>query len=250
MTTIPALSALRGVLHNKTQRDLWYTTELARVPHGTKGKYAYGSKDHKVIEVPEGYKIGGTTLPKNTPIYCYGFRVGRKMPVAHGGWVYKHQIPGIDLRTSSSVEEKIFSVNARVYLGSETIDRSRKKKLRVRCGAGFYRIVLLNVKVKSNLCFIFGSNIRIDTRKYNIPKWMKRNAVVLPHPARTTRNEVKNKFGFVLKVGRPKRPGLVKIAGIVMNCTEIGALCKISFRDKMYYAHPSIVFPINQSQDK
>ena len=244
MTTIPALFALRGVLHNKTQRDLWYTTELARTPRGIKGKYAYGSKNHKVEETEEGYRIKGTILPKSTPIYDYGFRLGERMPVPHGGWVYKHQIPGLELRTSSSVEEKIFSVKAPVFKGSETIDRSRKKKLRVRCGIGFYRIVLLNLKVKKDLCFIFGTNIRIDTRKYKIPDWMKRTSEVFPHPARTTRDEVKNKFGFVMKVGRPKEVGAVKIAGIEMICVEIGALCKIRFKNKVYYAHPSVIFPL------
>ena len=245
MITLPALFTLRGVIHDKRQRDLWYSAELVRAKRSIKGKYAYGSADHKVVETPEGYKLKGALLPKETPIYDYGFKIGERMPVAHGPWVYKHQIPGVTLFGTPSIEEKIFSVKAPVFKGSETIDRSRKKKLRVRCGSGFYRIVLLNVKVKDVCCYIFGTNIRVDTRKYDIPRWMRRPYMVFPHPARTSRNEIKNKFGFSMKIGRPELPGIVKIAGIEMLCKKVGPLCKITFNEKDYYAHRSVVFPIN-----
>ena len=149
MTTIPALFTLRGVIKNKKQREIWYNAQLlTSKTKPPKGKYAYGSNRHKVVEVANGWKLGGEILPKSTPVYDYGFATyGDRLSVAHGAWIYKHQLGGCDLRCATSIEEKLFSVKQRVFKGSETIDRSRKKKLRVRCGTGFYRIVLLNLKV-------------------------------------------------------------------------------------------------------
>ena len=243
---IQSLPFLRGVIKNKQRRDLWYFTHLTTTrSKGPKGKFAYGSADHRVYRVKDGWKCKDHVLPEETPVYDYGFPTyGEKMAVPHGYWIYKHQIPGVNLHCRSTVEEKIFSSKDRVYLGSETIDRSRKKKLRVRCGKGLYRIVLLNVKIKSNSCYIFGTNIRVDTRMRKIPDWMRRPTVVFPNPARTSRDEISNKFGFTLKIGRPKKAGPVKIAGIEMFCVKVSALCKIKFRNKIYYAHPSVVFPL------
>jgi len=177
-------------------------------------------------------------LPENTPVYDYGFRVGERMASPHGCWVFKHQLPGVNLRTHSTIEEKIFSVK------DKTLERSRKNMLRVRCGSGKYRIVLSSVPCHPH-CFLYGTNIRLETRQYKqIPKWMLRPTEVLPHPARTSRDMIKNKYGFQIQIGRPKEPGLVTIAGIEMLCLEVGALCKIAFRSKVYYAHPSVVFPV------
>ena len=240
-----SLSTLRGVIHNPKQRETWYNAHVSASQKGPKGIYAYGSSSHRVFRVKDGWKCKGDILPKETPIYEYGFPTfGEKMTVPHGAWVYKHQMPGYDLTDRSTVEEKVFSSKDRVYHGSETIDRSRKKKLRVRCGKNQYRIVLLNVKVKTNTCYIFGTNIRVDTRKHKIPKWMCRPTVVLPNPAETSRDEISNKFGFTLKIGRPKKAGPVKIAGIDMMCLKVGPLCKIEFRSKIYFAHPSGGFPL------
>ena len=170
---------------------------------------------------------------------------GERLSVAHGFWVYKHQLPGCDLRCATSIEEKLFSVKQRVYRGSETIDRSRKKKLRVRCGTGFYRIVLLNLKVTANWVYIFGTTICVDVRVHPVPQWMRRKTIVLPHPARTSSDSVSNPYGFTMKVGRPKE-GTVSIGGITMFCMKVGPLCKIRFRNKIYYAHPSVVHPIKE----
>ena len=251
MVTLAPLSILRGVIHNKEQRDLWYKTKLQVVSkRGTPGSYAYGSSDHKVVKSINGWKLKGEELPQETPIYEYGFSTyGKRMSVPHGFWIFQHQIPGFDLTDRSTVEEKLFSSKDRVFHGSETIDRSRKKKLRVRCGKNMYRIVLLNVKVKTNTCYIFGTNIRVDTRKYNIPNWMRRPTVVLPNPARTSKDEVSNKFGFTMEVGRPSKPGPVKVGGIEMFCTGVGQLCKIEFCSKIFYAHHSVVFPYKRSTE-
>ena len=250
MATLAPLSILRGVIHNKEQRNIWYQTKLRVANKGTPGSYAYGSSDHKVVKSINGWKLKGEELPNETPIYEYGFSTyGKRMTKAHGFWIFQHQIPGFDLTDRSTVEEKLFSSKDRVFHGSETIDRSRKKKLRVRCGKNMYRVVLLNVKVKTNTCYIFGTNIRVDTRKYNIPNWMRRPTVVLPNPARTSKDEVSNKFGFTMEVGRPRKPGPVKVGGIEMFCTSVGQLCKIEFCSKIFYAHPSVVFPYKRSTE-
>lgn len=239
MATIPNLFTLRRVIHNREQRELWYHTQvMVSKTKPPKGKYAFGSFDHKVVKVDNGWLLGGDVLPDNTPIYDYGFRTGERMSVPHGAWIYKHQLPGCNLRTHSTIEEKIFSVK------DKRLERSRKKMLRVRCGSGKYRIVLTSVPCHPH-CFLFGTNIRLETRQYKqIPKWMLRPTEVLPHPARTSRDEIKNKFGFKMRIGRPKEPGMVTIAGIEMLCMEVGPLCKIGFRSKIYYAHPSVVFPL------
>lgn len=244
MSTIPRLLLLRDVIRNKKQRDLWYHAELLTTKkRPPKGIYAYGSLYHKVLETDDGFQIRGELLPKETPVYPYGFRVGERMNTAHGCWVFKHQIPGVDLRDGSSIEELIFSSKAPVFRGSKTIDRSRKNKLRVRCGKGFYRIVVLNVKTGANF-YIFGTNIKLHRSKYNVPMWMRRRTIVFPHPAKTTRKKVSNKFGFTLEIG-VAREGPVKIGGIEMLCLKIGRLCEILFEGKKYYAHPSVMFPIN-----
>jgi len=173
------------------------------------------------------------------------FATGERFTTPHGAYVFKNQLPGIDLRCRASVEEQLFSVKAPVYRGSDTIDRSRKKKLRVRCGKGFYRVVLLNIKVRSHHCYIFGSNIKLHTCR--LPPehaWMARDTIVLPNPAKTTRNAIRNKYGFTLKIGRPKKPGPVLVAGILMECTAVGSICKVDFENRIYYAHPSVVFPV------
>ena len=244
--TIPALFSLRGVLKNKEQRDLWYHAQLlAHKSKPPKGKYAYGSSRHKVVKVAQGWKLGGEILPESTPVYDYGFSThGERLTVAHGVWVYKHQLPGCDLRCATSIEEKLFSVKQPVFRGSETIDRSRKNKLRVRCGSGYYRIVLVNLKIARHLVYIFGTTIRVDIRIHPVPQWMRRKTIVLPHPARTSCDCVSNPTGFTMEVGRPTGPGMVTIGGIEMKCTKVGPLCTIRFKDKTWYAHPSVVHPI------
>ena len=161
------------------------------------------------------------------------------MTVPHGAYIYRHQLPGYDLKCASSIEEQIFPSS-----DMKTLDRSRKKKLRVRCGKGYYRVVLLNLKVKAPFCYIFGTNILIASQQ--IPQWMRRETVVLPNPRRTTRHAIKNKYGFVLFIGRPKI-GPVEIAGIRMRCTAINDLCTIRYENQKFYAHPSVVFPIKQT---
>ena len=203
-----------------------------------KAKYAFGSLNHRVVKVDNGWLLGGEVLPQTTPVYDYGFRIGERMSSPHGCWYFKHQIPGVNFRTRPSIEEKIFSVK------DKTLERSRKNMLRVRCGNGLYRIVLTH-ETCHHICYIFGTNIRVDTRKYKVPEWMHRKTEVFPHPARTSRNEISNgKYGFKMKIGRPTGPGMVTVGGLEMLCTEIGPLCKIAFESKMYYAHPSVVFPL------
>jgi len=57
---------------------------------------------------------------------------------------------------------------------------------------------------------------------------------------KTSRSVIKNKYGFVLKTGRPK-VGRVTVAGIQMQCVRIAQLCLIKYDGAMYYAHPSVV---------
>ena len=246
----PANHTLRGVLRNKAQREIWYNAHvLASKKKPLKATYAYGSLPHKVVKVAAGWKLGSEVLPETTPVYEYGFATyGDRMSIPHGAFVFKHQMGGYDLRCPSSVEEKIFSVKDPIFKGSDTFVRSGKKKLRVRCGAGFYRVVFLNLKVKSNFAYIFGSNIKVDTRLYKIPQWMRRRTVVLPHPARTSSDSVSNPFGFTMPVGRPKQ-GQVLVGGLEMLCTHIGPLCTVSWKGKKYYAHASVIFPYKPDAD-
>lgn len=238
MATVPALFNLRGIIRKKEAREQWYSGELTMAKTlPPKRKYAFGSLNHKVVKVDNGWLLGSDVLPEDTPVYDYGFRIGERMSSPHGCWYFKHQIPGVNFRTRSSIEEMIFSVK------DKTLERSRKKMLRVRCGNGLYRIVLTH-EACHPICYIYGTNIRLDTRKYKVPEWMHRRTEVFPHPARTSRDEIKNKFGFKMRIGRPIVPGMVTVGGLEMLCTEVGPLCKIAFERKTYYAHPSVVFPL------
>ena len=210
-------------------RDLWYHSHPKK---GTKGYYAYGAKHLRCIKTPRGFRIKNKYLPKDTPIYRYGFQTSEKMTVPHGPYVFKCQLPGVDLKDPPSIEEQIFPYS------DKTLPRTGKKKLKVRCGT-HYRIILLDTKVNADTCYIFGTNIRVPTQ--NIPKWMRRDTVVLPHPQRTTRDEIKCAGGKTYRTGRPE-VGEVTVAGIPMRCTKIGQLCTVMHENKRYYAHASVVF--------
>ena len=241
--TLVMTSAVHGVYHqssdlymlgvyiikNEKQRNLWFHSH----PKGVKGYYAYGAKELKCQKTSTGYRIKRTILPDDTPIYRYGFPTSKPMTVPHGAFVYQCQLPGVDLADPSTIEEQLFPYSDR------TLPRTTKKKLKVRCGKGFYRIVLLDAKVTEPFCYVFGTNIRLPTQ--DVPTWMRRNTIVLPHPRRTSRDAMKSHSGKVYRFGRPK-VGPVTICGIPMKCTCIRQLCTIYFEGQRYYAHASVVF--------
>ena len=234
---LPLMFQLRGVIRDKDARDTWYSAQMLTEKKKTpKGTYAFGSAGHRVTEIEGGWLLGGEKLPKNTPVYEYGFRIGERMSTPHGAWYFKHQIPSVDLKTHASIEEKIF------HSKDKTLGRSGKSKLRVRCGKGFYRIVKTSVACHP-VCYIFGTNLKLDTRKYPVPTWMRRPSVVLPHPARTSRDEIGNK-ALRIQIGRPKAPGMVRVGGIEMLCTAVGALCRVVFQGKTFIAHASVVLSV------
>ena len=233
---LPTFSDFSDVIFNKDQRDLWYNSQIVpiRERKGRKGTYAFGCLKYKCFKSSNGYNMRGKMLPEETPVYKYGFPTSAKFSVPHGAFVYKCQLPGFDLKDPSTIEEKIFSYK------DTTLRRSTKKKLKLRCDK-FYRIVLLKPKVKTLWCYIFGTNIRVAAHR--IPEWMRRSTVVLPNPMRTSRAAVSNKYGFTLKIARPKL-GNCTIGSIRMVCTKVGGICKVRFEEKYFYAHASVVFPI------
>lgn len=222
-----------NVIEDDTIRNLWYH---AHEKKGLPGYYAYGAKKLKCIKTPRGFRIKDTYLPENTPIYKYGHPTSEPLTHRHGPYVFKCQLPGAVLPPRTSIEEKLF------HNTDVTLRRSRKNKLKVRCGK-FYRIVLLNLKVTGPFCYIFGTNIRVPSQQ--IPKWMRREHITLPHPARTSRGEIKSFRGDVYRTGRPKI-GVVFIGGIEMKCTAIHQLCSIRFKGEKYYAHPSVTLTYKQ----
>lgn len=222
------------VIADKSQRDIWYHSQVPRCVPGT---YAYGVKNLKCMKTKDGYRYKNYLLNLDTPVYSYGFPTSEPFTKPHGAFVFKCQLPGFDLTDESTIEEKIFNYK------DTTLRRSTKKKLKVRCGK-YYRIVLLKPKVTEPFCYIFGTNIRIASQK--IPAWMRRRTVVLPNPLRTSRDAVANPYGFCLQIGRPKT-GLVEIAGIKMQCTAIKQVCTILYEGQRYYAHPSVVHTIKRS---
>ena len=220
---------MKHVILNKERRDLWYHSHPKK---GKKGYYAYGAKDLRCIKTPKGYRFRGEYLPEDTPIYRYGFNTSPFLTMPHGPFVYKCQIPGVDLLHPSTIEEEIFPYS------SPVLRKSAKHKLKVRCGK-FYRIVLLNCKVTTPVCYVFGTNIRLPT--YKVPKWMRRNSIVFPHPHPTSRRQLKSRDGKTYKLGKPVI-GRVSIAGVQMTCVKIGQLCTIRWGGQRFYAHASVVF--------
>ena len=220
---------MQHVIFNKETRDLWYHSHPKR---GKKGYFAYGAKELRCIKTPKGYRYRGKYLPEGTPIYRYGFNTSPLLTVPHGAFVYKCQIPGVDLLHPSSIEEEIFPYTSHV------LRKSRKHKLKVRCGK-YYRIIILNHKVNTPLCYVFGTNIRLPTHK--VPPWMRRNAIVLPHPHNTSKKNIQAADGKIYKIGTPVI-GLVSVAGVQMSCVKIGQLCTIRYGEQRFYAHASVVF--------
>lgn len=222
------------IITDKVLRDLWFHSHTCR---GRKGYYAYGAKRLKCFKTPKGYRIRNYILPKDTPIYNYGYPTSEPLQHRHGPYVFKCQLPGATLPKQTSIEEEIFPYSDR------TLKRSTKTKLKVRCGKTFYRIVLLDIEVKTPLCYIFGTNIKVQT--HIVPSWMRRHHVTLPHPARNVRKIVRSADGTEYHTGKPK-VGIVYIAGIRMRCTAIGQLCSIQYKGRKYYAHASVTFNYKQ----
>lgn len=222
---------MNKVILDKKQRDTWY---YSHPQNGTKGYYAYGAKDLKCIKTPKGYRLRGEYLPSDTPIYSSGFPTSAFLTVPHGAFVYKCQVPGIDLTDPSTIEEQIFPYS------DNFLRRSTKHKLKVRCGK-FYRVIMLKHKIKTPFCYVFGTNIKLPTDK--VPKWMRRNTVVFPNPLKTSRTRIKAREGKIYPIGSPVI-GEVTIAGVPMRCTKIGQLCTIIYGGQRYYAHASVVFKL------
>ena len=220
---------MQYVILNKERRDLWYHSHPKK---GKKGYFAYGAKDLRCIKTPKGYRCRGKYLPEGTPIYRYGFNTSPFLTMPHGPFVYKCQIPGLDLLHPPTIEEEIFPY------ASPVLRRSAKHKLKVRCGA-YYRIIKMNHKVNTPFCYVFGTNIRLPTHK--VPAWLRRNSIVFPHPKPTSRKEIKARDGKVYKIGTPVI-GQVSIAGVQMSCVKIGQLCTIRYGGQRFYAHASVVF--------
>ena len=220
---------MQHVILDSTLRDLWYHSHT---PTGRKGYYAYGSNKLRCIKTPKGYRCKGEYLPLDTPMYRYGFNTSEFLTVPHGPFVYKCQMPGLDLFHPPSIEEAIFPYS------STFLRRSTKHKLKVRCGK-FYRVIFLKQKVTTPFCYVFGTNIRLPTEK--VPEWMRRNSIVFPHPYKTSRKRIKARENKYYDVGTPVI-GLVSIAGVQMKCTKIGQLCVIYYGSHRHYAHASVVF--------
>lgn len=220
---------MNHIILDKKLRDLWYHSHT---PTGRKGYYAYGSNKLRCIKTPEGYKCKGEYLPLDTPMYSYGFNTSEFLTVPHGALVYKCQIPGIDLFHPSSIEEEIFPYT------SHYLRRSTKYKLKVRCGK-YYRVILLKHEITTPFCYVFGTNIKLPT--HMVPKWLRRNSIVFPHPYKTSRERIKARENKYYNIGSPVI-GLVRIAGVKMKCTKIGQLCTIRYGGQRHYAHASVVF--------
>ena len=220
---------MKHVILNKERRELWYHSHTKK---GKKGYFAYGAKDLRCIKTPKGYRYRGEYLPKDTPIYRYGFNTSPFLTMPHGPFVYKCQIPGVDLLHPSTIEEEIFPYS------STYLRRSTKYKLKVRCGP-YYRVIMLKHKVNTHFCYVFGTNIKLPTKI--VPEWMRRNSIVFPHPRPSSRKEIKAREGKVYKIGTPVI-GLVSIAGVQMSCVKIGQLCTIRYGEQRFYAHASVVF--------
>lgn len=222
-----------NIITDEYVRTLWYE---AYEKKGRPGHYAYGAKHLRCFKTPLGYRIKDKYLPEGTPIYKYGHPTSDPLKYRHGPYVFKCQLPGVKLPPTVSIEEDIFDYT------DTTLHRTTRNKLKVRCGK-HYRVVLLNLKVQGIFCFIFGTNIRVPSKQ--IPKWMRRDSIVLPHPARTSRESITSLGKVVYYTGRPK-VGVVYIGGIEMRCTAIRQLCSILYRGKKYYAHPSVTLTYKQ----
>ena len=157
------VDSMHRVILDKKQRDTWYNSYPQ---NGTKGYYAFGAKHLKCIKTPKGYRFKGEYLPRDTTIYRYGFPTYEFLTVPHGAFVYKCQVPGIDLTHAATIEEQIFPYS------NTFLRRSTKYKLKVRCGK-YYRVIMLKHKINTPFCYVFGTNIKLPTVK--VPKWMRRN---------------------------------------------------------------------------
>jgi hypothetical protein len=220
---------MKNVILDKTLRDVWYNSHVHK---GTKGYYAYGSKNYKCIKTPKGFKYRGGYLPIDTPVYSHGYMTSEFLSIPHGPYVYKCQIPGLDLVHPPSVEEELFPYS------SKFLRRSTKYKLKVRCGT-HYRVIMIKHDVTTPFCYVFGTNIKLPTPK--VPKWMRRNSIVFPHPRKTSKKQIKAREGKVYPIGSPVI-GKVYISGVEMRCVRIDQLCKIMYGGQHYYAHASVVF--------
>jgi hypothetical protein len=215
------------VIHDKELRDLWYHSQ---VPRGPKGHYAYGLKALRCYKIPDGYRIKTTILPKETPIYDYGFDCSLKFKCPQGAFVYRCQVPGVELITDS-VETRLFRN------GDPFLARTRKKRLKVRCGK-FYRVQLLCNKVTAPFCYVFGTNIKLATQI--VPKWLRRMHIVYPNPMKTSRRQIKTPGGRVFPMGWG-RLGPVKVCGLDMVCVAVRQLCTVIYGGKRYYVHHSVM---------
>jgi hypothetical protein len=224
------------IIEEKKVRDLWYYSHTKK---SLPGNYAYGVKQLKCMKTPWGYRIRDKYLPKEVPIYRYGYTSSTPLAHAHGAIIFRCQVPGgfhLPFH-SDSVEEQIFPYSNRTVL------RSTKNKLKVRCGK-YYRIILLNLNIEDEHCYIFGTNIRVLAQR--VPKWMRRKNVILPNPMKTSRKVVKSAGGMLFHIGQPQI-GIVYIAGVQMHCSKIGQqLCTIIYKNKKFCAHPSVVFNYKQ----
>lgn len=220
---------MKNVILDKTLRDVWYNSHTHK---GRKGYYAYGSKSYRCIKTPKGFKFRGEYLPPDIPMYSYGYNTSDFLSVPHGPYVYKCQIPGVDLTHPPSIEEELFPYS------SNYLRRSGVHILKVRCGT-HYRVMKLKHKVNTPSCYVFGTNIRLPTIK--VPEWMRRNSIVFPHPRKTSRKQIKAVGGKLYPMGSPVI-GKVYIAGVEMRCVRIDQLCKILYEGQYYYAHASVVF--------
>lgn len=220
---------MQHVILDSTLRDLWYHSHP---PTGRKGYYAYGSNKLRCIKTPKGYRCKGEYLPLDTPMYRYGFNTSEFLTVPHGPFVYKCQMPGLDLKHPPTIEEEIFPYS------SNFLRRSTKYKLKVRCGKQ-YRVIMLKHKVDTPFCYVFGTNIKLPT--HIVPEWLRRNSIVFPHPATTSKKRIKAREHAIYPMGTPAI-GPVKIAGVQMQCVRIKQLCTIRYHGQRYYAHASVVF--------
>lgn len=163
-------------------------------------------------------------------MYDYGFDCSLKFKCPQGAFVYRCQIPGVELVTDS-VETRLFRY------GDPYLQRTRKRRLKVRCGK-YYRVVLLCPKVRDPFCYVFGTNIKLPSRM--VPPWMRRRHIVYPNPMKTSRREIKTPDGRVFKMGWA-RLGPVVVAGIAMECLRVRQLCLVKYKGKRYYVHPSVM---------
>lgn len=220
---------MNHVILDKKLRDLWYHSHA---PTGRKGYYAYGSNKLRCIKTPTGFRCGGKYLPDSTPMYSHGYNTSALLSVSHGPFVYRCQLPGLDLIHPPSIEEEIFPYS------SHFLHRSTKYKLKVRCGK-YYRVILLKHEITTPFCYVFGTNIKLPT--HMVPEWLRRKSIIFPHPYKTSRKRIKAREGKYYDIGTPTI-GPVTIVGVKMKCTKIGQLCAIQYGGQRHYAHASIVF--------